>query len=80
MPVRVIDFHSSAQAKTHHTVVESVERILLLHKQFAEANTSHAQTIIKNQIDSIDRQIDLLVYDLYGLTNEQIKIVEEAID
>ncbi len=25
-----------------------------------------------------DRQIDQLVYDLYGLTNEEIAIVEQA--
>ncbi|MGO8898001.1 MAG: Eco57I restriction-modification methylase domain-containing protein [Isosphaeraceae bacterium] len=80
MPVRVIDFHSAAQTKTYRTVVESVERILLLHKQFVDANTSHTQTIIKNQIDSVDRQIDQLIYGLYGLTKEQIKIVEETID
>jgi hypothetical protein len=28
------------------------------------------------RIDSTDRQIDKLVYELYGLTEEEIKIVE----
>jgi hypothetical protein len=28
------------------------------------------------QIDATDRQIDQLVYELYGLTNEEIRIVE----
>jgi hypothetical protein len=31
-----------------------------------------------NKIDATDRQIDRLVYDLYGLTEEEIRIVEEA--
>jgi len=30
------------------------------------------------QIDSTDRQIDRLVYDLYGLTDAEIEIVEGA--
>jgi hypothetical protein len=30
----------------------------------------------KRQIEATDRQIDLLVYELYGLTEEEIKIVE----
>jgi hypothetical protein len=30
------------------------------------------------QIDATDRQIDRLVYELYGLTEEEIRIVEEA--
>jgi len=31
----------------------------------------------QNMIDATDRQIDKLVYDLYGLTEEEIGIVEE---
>lgn len=30
----------------------------------------------QRQIDAADKQIDNLVYDLYGLTEEEIKIVE----
>jgi hypothetical protein len=30
-----------------------------------------------HQIDAIDRQIDQLVCELYGRTDEEIKIVEE---
>lgn len=32
----------------------------------------------KIQISATDKQIDNLVYELYGLTDEEIKIVEEA--
>jgi type II restriction/modification system DNA methylase subunit YeeA len=31
---------------------------------------------VKREIESTDRQIDALVYELYGLTKEEIKIVE----
>ena len=37
------------------------------------------QTALKRQIEATDRQIDQLVYQLYGLTEEEIKIVEESI-
>jgi hypothetical protein len=30
------------------------------------------------QIDATDRQIDRLAYDLYGLAEEEIRIVEEG--
>jgi hypothetical protein len=33
---------------------------------------------LQRQIDATDRQIDRLVYDLYGLTEDEVKIVEEA--
>jgi hypothetical protein len=33
---------------------------------------------IERQIAATDAQIDQLVYELYGLTDEEIRIVEEA--
>jgi hypothetical protein len=42
------------------------------------ATTAHDQTLLQRQIDAADRQIDQLVYELYGLTDEEIRIVEEA--
>jgi len=38
--------------------------------------TAHDKTILQRQIDATDQQIDVLVYELYGLTEEEIKIVE----
>jgi hypothetical protein len=52
--------------------------MLILYKQLAEAKTSHEKTFIQRQIDATDRQIDKLVYELYGLTKEEIKIVEKT--
>jgi len=33
---------------------------------------------IQQQIDQTDTEIDQMVYELYGLTGEEIRIVEEA--
>jgi len=33
---------------------------------------------LERQIAATDRQIDRLVYELYGLTDEEIQIVESA--
>ena len=30
------------------------------------------------QIDQIDREIDYTVYEFYGLTEEEIRIIEES--
>ena len=59
-------------------MVSLVERMLDLHKQLAAAKTDHAKANIQRQIDATDAQIDKLVYELYGLTNDEIKIVEAA--
>jgi len=44
----------------------------------AYATTTHDKTVIQRQIDATDRQIDRLVYELYDLTDDEIRIVEEA--
>jgi hypothetical protein len=38
----------------------------------------HEKNLIEGQIDATDKQIDALVYELYGLTEEEIRIVEGA--
>jgi hypothetical protein len=48
------------------------------NRQLASAKAPHDKTVLQAQIDATDRQIDRLVYDLYGLTEEEIRIVEEA--
>jgi type I restriction-modification system DNA methylase subunit len=59
-------------------MVELVDRMLSLNKQLLRAKTPHEKIIVQRQIDATDAQIDRLVYDLYGLTDEEIKIVEEG--
>ena len=44
----------------------------------AAAKTGHDKTAIQRQIDATDREIDRLVYELYALTEDEIKIVEEG--
>jgi hypothetical protein len=36
------------------------------------------KAVLKRQIASTDRLIDRLVYELYGLTEEEIRLVEEG--
>ena len=52
--------------------------MLDLHKRLAAAKTAHEREVIQRQIDATDGRIDRLVYELYGLTEDEIKIVEEA--
>jgi len=54
------------------------QRMLSLHKRLPAAKTAHDKTLLQRDIDATDREIDRLVYELYGLTEEEIRIVEEA--
>jgi len=52
--------------------------MLELHKRLASAQISGEREMYQRQIEATDRQIDALVYNLYGLTDDEIKIIEEA--
>jgi hypothetical protein len=59
-------------------MVMLVDSMLGLHKQLAAAKSEGQKGILQRQIDATDADIDRLVYDLYGLTDEEIAIVEGA--
>ena len=59
-------------------VVQSATKILELENRIRTARAPDDKTRLQRQIDATDRQIDQLVYELYGLTEEEIKVVEEA--
>ena len=61
----------------HDRMVAPVENMLTLHKQLASAKSEAQTTVLQRQIAATDAEIDRLVYDLYGLTDDEIKIVEE---
>jgi hypothetical protein len=75
-PVRQIDQSLRADVLRRDRVVLLVERIISLSSQLPNAKTPHDQSSLQSQIAATDRQIDQLVYELYGLTDEEIRIVE----
>ncbi len=57
-------------------MVQLVESMLALHKHEAAAKTQAEQDLYQRQIEATDRAIDGLVYELYGLTAEEIAVVK----
>jgi len=78
VPIRTIDFSDPEDVARHERMVGLVERMLELHERLAGARIERERTVIGHQISATDRQIDRLVYELYGLTDEEIQVVEEA--
>jgi len=76
LPIRTINFSDPADKVHHDKMVTLVGRMLDLNKRLPEARTDQEQTLLKRQIAATDKEIDELVYELYGLTEEERKIVE----
>jgi hypothetical protein len=78
LPIRTIDFSDPTDKARHNRMIGLVETMLKLHEQLAATNTSHEKSLIQRQIDATDKQIDQLVYELYGLTEEEINMIEKG--
>jgi len=74
--VPTIDFSDPADAARHDQMVTLVQRMLDLHKELAAERNPQVKTVLQRQIEATDAQIDRLVYELYGLSEEEIAIVE----
>ena len=78
VPIRVIDENNKGDKSKHDRIEDLVDQMLTFSKKMADMKTDHEKNSLQRQIDAVDRQIDQLVYELYGLTKEEIKIVEGA--
>ncbi len=78
LPVRPINPASPDNVAKHDRMVALVEAMLDLHRRLPAAATEHQKRLIELQIEATDREIDDLVFDLYGLTPEERAVVEAS--
>ena len=75
VPIRSIDSGNANDRRCRDRLIVLVQRMLSLTEQLAGAKSPPAKTPIERQLDATDREIDYLVFDLYGLTEEEMQIV-----
>ena len=78
MPIYTPDFDHPEDKARHDRMVALVREMLELNNHLDRAEIDREKLIIRQEIGSIDRQIDSLVYGFYGLTMEEIAMVEES--
>jgi len=79
LPIHTIDFSNPIEKAQHDKLVALVDSMLELQKKYREARMERDKELYERQIKIVDAQIDRLVYDLYGLTEEEIAIVEKSL-
>ena len=73
-PVPRID--NSNQVLTNN-LIQSVDSMIKQNRLLNLSKTPQEKTALERQIEATDKQIDQLVYQLYGLTEEEIKVLKE---
>jgi hypothetical protein len=78
LPIRRINFSDPAEKRQHDEIVQLVTAMLELHKELAEAERAldDRRHALQKRIEKLDAEIDAKVYALYGLTEEEKRVVE----
>jgi hypothetical protein len=76
LPVPKLDLKNHIDLARHDKLVLLVEKMLALTPKLRGATSESEKAVLQNAVTTTDAEIDRLVYELYGLTEEEIKIVE----
>lgn len=76
LPVYTPDLDRPDERALHDRVEHHVRRKIDLEKNFRNATTDPEREALQKKIRATGAKIDALVYDLYGLTLEEIAVVE----
>jgi type I restriction-modification system DNA methylase subunit len=78
LPISALDMSDNLDRIRHDRLVSYVNQILIAKKALKAAKTDKDKTYLESKCEMLDRQIDQLVYELYGLSEDEIKIVESS--
>ena len=67
LPLRGIEFADQKERDFHDRIVALVSTMVNLHEKKAEVETAHHQRALNRRIDSLDRELDQIIEELYGL-------------
>ncbi len=76
-PIRAIDFSRPEERARHEEITRLAGSMSALTRRRRDSTAGTERAALAEQIDVVDRRIDRLVYDLYGLTDEEVAQVED---
>jgi len=79
IPIYTPDFDKLVDKARHDKMVALVTQMLSLHEYLQKAKTDQEKRLVQQEIEATDVKIEALVYELYGLTAEEIQVIEESI-
>jgi hypothetical protein len=76
LPIRRLNPDSPSDRASNAKMLKLIDSMETLNLQRSMATSVSEEVIIRRQIEAVDADINRLVYELYGLTTEEINIVE----
>ena len=78
IPIPKLDLSKKSDKEIHDKLVNLVDNIMTINKKLNNEINLDTINILKRQVLAIDEEIDRAVYSLYGLSEDEISIVENA--
>ena len=78
LPIRRLDLSQPADRTQHDAIVTAVRQLLVLYERRDEATKTADCAGREGVIKESERSLDTLIYVIYGLTTDEIAIVENA--
>ncbi len=72
----MVSFSSFAYVVQQDHLLKLVDEILDPHKRLASVKSDSDKSSIERAIETTDKKIDKLVYELYALTEKRIRLTE----
>jgi type I restriction-modification system DNA methylase subunit len=77
LPIPALNLSKKMDKRKYDKIIELVDHLLQLNKEKSKAKLQTEISRIETKITYCEDKINSLVYELYGLTEEEIKIVED---
>lgn len=78
LPIPKIDFSNQREKSLYDQLVLLGTQMLAAQKNVLIAKTPHENEVDRRKIDILDKQIDQLIFKLYGLKDEEINMIESS--
>ena len=76
-PIPKIDFSNKTEKAAHDKIVQLVDQIIETKKKLATAKIDRDINYYERKCNNIDREINKEVNKLYGLSKDEIEIINE---
>ena len=77
LPIKSINFENQKEKSFHDEIAKDVGQLLKLKEEIKEVKLQTKIHQLQSKIDYYEVKINEIVYQLYGLTEDEIKIVEK---
>lgn len=77
-PIKIIDIKNKIEVQQQGEIIKLVDQLLMQYANLKGQTLQYKIDQLQSRIDYCEDRINELVYQLYGLTKEEIKIIEQG--